>query len=151
MGFGGSDGEPLRGTRIAGETLDRGPAKPNRWRLALVLLLRLLSIAWMVKGLMAWAIILGIDPSQTRPFENQLLSFQAIVVYFAVIDLVAAVGLWLTSTWGGVVWLLAAVSQILLGFFFPRLLPLSTVVIGCYLALIAAYFIATWLAEREQP
>lgn len=150
MGFGSSDGEPLRGTRIVGDTGDTPTVRPTRWRMVLILLLRLLSIAWMVKGLMAWTIILGIDASQTRPFENQLLSFQAIVVYFAVIDLVAAVGLWLVSTWGGVVWLLAAVSQLLLGFFFPRLLPLSPWVIGGYFALILAYFLATWLAEREQ-
>ena len=150
MNLGGSDGEPLRGTRIAGGPSDLPATRPTRWRLLLVLLLRLLSVAWMVKGLIAWSIILGVDTEQTRPFESQLLSFQAIVVYFAVIDLVAAVGLWLTSTWGGVVWLMAAVSQLLLGFFFPRLLPLSPLAVGGFLAMILAYFLATWLAEREQ-
>ena len=40
--------------------------------------------------------------------------FQATTIFFAVIDLVAAIGLWLTAAWGGVVWLIAAGSQLML-------------------------------------
>ena len=36
----------------------------------------------------------------------------AAVVFFAVIDLVAAVGLWLAAAWGGVVWLVAVAAQL---------------------------------------
>lgn len=123
--------------------------RKSRWRLVLVWFLRLLAIAWMAKGLFAWTIIFGFGPAAQPPFEGRLLSFQAIIVYFAVIDLVAAVGLWLTSTWGGVLWLLAAVSHLLLGFFFPRYLPLTMPLIATYVGLMLAYFLVTWLAENE--
>lgn len=124
-------------------------ARPVRFRRFLVWLLRSLSVAWLAKGLMAWAVIFGLgEPSQPL-FEARLLSFQAITVYFAVIDLVAAVGLWLVSTWGGVLWLLATISQLLLGLFFPRLLPMTTLLTAGYGALIVAYFVATWAAENE--
>ena len=93
MGLGG-DGEVLRGTR-AGEQATK--TAKTRWRLVLVWLLRLLSVFWMAKGLMAWAVIFGVSGDDQPPFESRLLSFQAIIVYFAVIDLVAAVGLWLTA------------------------------------------------------
>lgn len=129
---------------------DAGGGRRLRWRLVLVWLLRLLSVVWIAKGLMAWAVILGLGPDAQPPFENRLLSAQAITVYFAVIDLVAGVGLWLTSTWGGVLWLLAAVSQLLLGFFFPRILPLTPLLVGTYVALMIVYFLATWAAENEQ-
>lgn len=146
----GVDGEPIQGGQ--GSAAD-GPGgarrRTKRWRLILVWLLRLLSIGWMVKGLFAWAAIFGIGVEAQPPFEGRLLSSQAITVYFAVIDLVAAVGLWLTSTWGGVLWLLAAISQLLLGFFFPRLLPMTLPMIGGVVALMLAYFLATWLAENE--
>lgn len=140
------------GKQVAGGQaleLTTAQARPTRWRIVLVWFLRLLSIAWMAKGLLAWAVIFGIGAEAQPPFEARLLSFQAIIVYFAVIDLVAAVGLWLTSTWGGVLWLLAAVSHLLLGFFFPRFLPLTTPMITAYVGLILAYFVATWLAENE--
>jgi hypothetical protein len=145
MGLGG-DGEPMLGAQATSAAGVR--ARPTLWRLVLVWLLRLLSVAWMAKGLLAWAVIFGVGIEE-MPFEARLLSFQAIIVYFAVIDLVAAVGLWLTSTWGGVLWLLAAISQLLLGFFFPRLLPMTTPMISTYVALVLAYFLATWLAENE--
>lgn len=142
------DGEVLRGPAQAGEARKRG----IRWRLLLVWLLRLLSIVWIGKGLMHWATILGlglvIEPGPA--FETRPLTFQAITVYFAVFDLVAGVGLWLTATWGGVLWLLAAVSQLLLGFFFPRWLTLSPILIGTYIGLVLAYFLATWAAENQE-
>ena len=141
------DGEVLRGPGQAGEAKKRG----IRWRLILVWLLRLLSVIWIGKGLMHWATILGLglvfEPGPA--FETRPLTFQAITVYFAVFDLVAGVGLWLTATWGGVLWLLAAVSQLLLGFFFPRWLTLSPALIGTYVALMLAYFLATWAAENQ--
>ena len=144
----GGDGEPLRGRPCDG-ALERRP--------------RRLDALAARAGLAAAPALGGLDGQgpaglgrdlrrRSRgqpPFENRLLSFQAITVYFAVIDLVAAVGLWLTSTWGGVLWLLAAISQLLLGFFFPRLLPMTPLLIGGYVALILAYFLATWLAENE--
>ena len=144
MGLGG-DGEALRGAG-AGEAEAR---RANRWRVVLVWFLRLLSAFWLAKGLTAWMVIFGLPGNPQPPFENRLLSYQAIIVYFAVIDLVAAVGLWLTSTWGGVLWLLAAISQLLLAFFFPRLLPMTPWLTGAYIAAILAYFLATWAAENE--
>ncbi|MCA0418064.1 MAG: DUF6163 family protein [Proteobacteria bacterium] len=144
MGLGG-DGEALRGART-GEAESK---QTNRWRLALVWFLRLLSAFWLAKGLTAWMVIFGLPGNPQPPFENRLLSYQAIIVYFAVIDLVAAVGLWLTSTWGGVLWLLAAISQMLLGFLFPRFVPMTAWLVGLYIGLIAVYFLATWAAENE--
>jgi len=144
LGLGG-DGEALRGART-GEAESK---QTNRWRLALVWFLRLLSAFWLAKGLTAWMVIFGLPGNPQPPFENRLLSYQAIIVYFAVIDLVAAVGLWLTSTWGGVLWLLAAISQMLLGFLFPRFVPMTAWLVGLYIGLIAVYFLATWAAENE--
>ncbi len=147
MGIGG-DGDVLRGARSEDGSGGVEPAS-TRWRTVLVWMLRILSVLWLAKGLLAWAVIFGVVGEEQPPFEARLLSFQAITVYFAVIDLVAAVGLWLTSTWGGVLWLLAAISQLLLAFFFPRLLPMTPWLAGAYVAAILAYFLATWAAENE--
>ncbi|KRE17437.1 hypothetical protein ASE63_13375 [Bosea sp. Root381] len=141
------EGDVLRGARV--DDGASGEPASTRWRTTLVWLLRILSVLWLAKGLLAWAVIFGIGGLSQPPFEARLLSFQAIVVYFAVIDLVAAVGLWLTSTWGGVLWLLAAISHLLLGFFFPGLLPMTPWFVGSCIGAILAYFLATWAAENE--
>ncbi|WP_376988055.1 DUF6163 family protein [Bosea sp. R86505] len=143
------DTDTLRSGRIEGGAGGGAQAASTRWRTLLVWMLRILSVLWLAKGLLAWGVIFGVWGEAQPPFENRLLSFQAIIVYFAVIDLVAAVGLWLTSTWGGVLWLLAAISHLLLAFFFPRMLPMTLWLAGAYLCAILAYFVATWAAENE--
>ena len=83
------------------------------------------------------------------PFEERSMGFQATMIYFAVIDPVAAVGLWLASAWGGVLWLLAVMSQLILTFFFPRVVTgglLSTVLFGL---LIVAYLLVSWMSTRD--
>ena len=41
-------------------------------------------------------------------------------MFFAVFDLVAAVGLWLAAPWGAVVWLTPSVSMAAVEVFFPQ-------------------------------
>ena len=82
--------------------------------------------------------------------SNRSTGAQATVIYFAVIDPVAAVGLWLTSVWGGVMWLLAIMSHLILGFFFPSVVPSNVVSIAFFLGFILIYLVISWLAAREE-
>ena len=52
--------------------------------------------------------------------RRSTLPWQAATIFFAVIDLVAAVGLWLAAAWGAVVWLTAAISMVAVELFFPQ-------------------------------
>src|SRR3712207_2624902 len=88
---------------------DRPASRAVRWNFILVWFMRMMALMWIAKGLGYWAVILGADNAPT-PFEARSTGFQATTIYFAIIDLVAAVGLWLTSTWGGVLWLLAVMK-----------------------------------------
>jgi Family of unknown function (DUF6163) len=118
------------------------------WRRVLVWMFRMLAVAWMVKGLSAWATIIGLDTGPA--FETRSLQFQSATVYFAVMFLVAAIGLWLTSTWGGVLWLMAVLSQLVLGYFFPRTLAFSTGFAITSAILVTAYFFISWAAAHEE-
>ena len=53
-------------------------------------------------------------------FEYHSVAWQAATVFFAVIDLVAAVGLWLAAAWGAVIWLTSVASMVTLEIFFPQ-------------------------------
>jgi Family of unknown function (DUF6163) len=120
-----------------------------RWDLVLVWYMRLLALLWIAKGLSAWALILGAG-TPVPPFEARLTGSQATVIYFAVIDLIAAVGLWLATVWGGVMWLLAIMSHLILSFFFPSIVPSNTVSTAFFLAFIVAYLVISWLAAGEE-
>lgn len=120
-----------------------------RWNTVLVWFMRALSIAWLLKGVMAWSVIFGLSTG-LAPFEGSSTGYQAGLIYFAVVDLVAAVGLWLTSTWGGVLWLLAVMSHLILAVFFPRFVQNSALLIALFIVGIMLYLTISWLASVEE-
>jgi uncharacterized membrane protein (DUF2068 family) len=74
----------------------------------------------MIKGLYHWAQVCGIGFGEVVPFETRSIAWQTATVFFAVIDLVAAVGLWLAAAWGAVIWLTAVASMLAVEIFFPQ-------------------------------
>ena len=71
------------------------------------------------------------------------------VIFFAVLDLVAGVGLWLATPWGGVLWLLIASAQIFLTLSMPGFFVGGYWLIGVNAVLIAMYFALTFEAGRD--
>jgi hypothetical protein len=128
---------------------ERPAARAVRWNFILVWFMRMLALMWIAKGLGYWAVILGADSSPT-PFEARSTGFQATTIYFAIIDLVAAVGLWLTSTWGGVLWLLAVMSHLILTVFFPHIVTGGPILIGLFVSFIVTYLLISWLAASDE-
>lgn len=124
------------------------PPKHVRWNLVLVWFMRILALIWVAKGLAAWAAILGIGSATALEARSQ--GYQATTVYFAVIDLVAAVGLWLTSTWGGVLWLLAVMSHLILAVFFPRFVANGAVLVALLILCTMVYLTISWLAAIDE-
>ena len=131
------------------DRIERSPQGPQTgWDVVLVWFMRAIALAWLTKAVATWAGILDVLPGW-RPFESETLGRQSVIVYFAVIDPMAAVGLWLTSAWGGVVWLLAATSALTLAVLTPQLLPMAPVYLAIQAGIIAFYFIFSFLAARE--
>lgn len=124
------------------------PASLARWDRTLVWFMRALALAWLVKGIASWALILGAG-HPVPSFEARSTGFQATLIYFAVIDLIAAVGLWLSSTWGGVMWLLAIVSYLILAMLFPAVVASNLLWVALCMGLIVAYLALSWLAAQE--
>ena len=134
----------------AQEPITERPVRPPvRWNPILVWFMRLVALLWMAKGLLSWAVIVGLSQAG-MPFEVRSTGFQATIIWFAVIDLVAAVGLWLNSSWGGVLWLLAVMSHLILAVFFPRIVAGGPVLVALSLALIGVYLAVSWLAAGEE-
>ena len=123
-------------------------AKRLRWNFVLTWFMRILALLWIVKGLSAWATVLGLW--LPGGFEGRGTGYQATIIYFAVIDLVAAVGLWMASTWGGVMWLLAVMSHLILAVFFPHIVTGGPILIGLFLSFIIAYLLISWLAASDE-
>jgi hypothetical protein len=121
------------------------------WTEYLVLFLRVMAAVSLVKGLYHWAALCGIGAPADGGFEAHLLSWQTATVFFAVIDLVAAVGLWLAAAWGAVVWLTSVVSMAVVEVFFPQVYGGSMIIVLAEAALLVVYLWLAIVAARERP
>ena len=72
-------------------------------------------------------------------------------MFFSIIDLVAAVGLWLVAPWGAVVWLTATVSMIVIHVFFDEVYGTQALLIVAGVLAITVYLALAVLAAREHP
>jgi len=123
----------------------------QRWAYWLVAFLRLMAAVSFVKGLYHWAIVCGIGSPFPSGFEAYPMPYQAATAFFAVIDLVAGVGLWLAAPWGAVVWLTSVISMVAVEVLFPQIYGGSLWVVALELVLLGVYLALALMAAREQP
>ena len=121
------------------------------WARRLVVFLRIMAAISMAKGLYHWSLVLGIGDGEGSTFEHASMPWQAATIFFAVIDLVAAVGLWLAAAWGGVVWLTASISMAAIEVFFPQVYGGRLWIAIPEFVAIAIYIALALMAGRERP
>jgi Family of unknown function (DUF6163) len=150
-----SDTSPRDHTRdtmlSAAMSSERIEGDDNVWTRRLVLFLRIMAVVSILQGLYHWAQVTGFIGGEEDAFENQPMAWQAATVYFAVIELVAAVGLWLATPWGAVVWLTTVVSMAVIELMFPGIYGGSLLVVGGEALMLAGYLALAWMAARERP
>ena len=130
---------------------ERVDGNENVWTRRLVLFLRIMAVLSILKGLYHWAQVTGFVGGEEEAFENQPMAWQAATVYFAVIELVAAVGLWLATPWGAVVWLTTVVSMAVIELMFPGIYGGSLLVVAGEALMLTAYLALACMAARERP
>jgi hypothetical protein len=121
------------------------------WTRRMVLFLRAMAGLSMLKGLYHWSRVCGIGVSPSDLFENHVIAWQTATVFFAVIDLVAAVGLWLAAAWGAVVWLAAVASMLAVEIFFPQVYGRAFLTVLLEGGLLGLYLWLAVKAAQEQP
>ena len=120
------------------------------WTRRLILFLRVMAGFAMLKGIFHWSRLLGIGTGGDL-FEYHSIAWQTATVFFAVLDLVAAVGLWLAAAWGAVIWLMSIASMLALEVFFPQVFGASIFAGLLELGLLCLYLFLALNAAREHP
>ena len=120
------------------------------WATYLVLFLRLMAAVSLSKGLYHWAAVCGIGAPVGGGFETHAMAWRTATVFFAVIDLVAAVGLWLAAAWGAVLWLASVVSMSAVEVFFPQVYGRSMFVVFVETTLLGVYLFLAIVSARER-
>jgi uncharacterized protein DUF6163 len=132
-------------------TTGSGESGDGAWTRRLVIFLRVMAVLAIIKGLYHWAQVTGFIGGEEDAFENQAMSWQTATVYFAVIELVAAVGLWLATPWGAVVWLTSVVSMAVIELMFPTIYGGNIGIIVVEGVLLLGYLGLAWMAALERP
>jgi hypothetical protein len=133
------------------EPVQVGKADRGTWTEYLVLFLRVMAGISLVKGLFHWSQVCGVGVPADQGFEAHTVAWQTATVFFAVLDLVAAVGLWLAAAWGAVVWLTSVVSMAVVEVFFPKVYGGSLAIVLLEMVLLAAYLFLAIVSARERP
>jgi hypothetical protein len=128
---------------------DSATRKRRRWTRLLIVFLRCLSLLCLLRGLVDWSRILGFLGPENG-FETSPLTAQVTVVLYAVLNCVAAVGLWLTSAWGAVLWLIVTLCEVFLPWTIVQTMGEAGTVDALLLILVAIYILLTWLSARER-
>lgn len=137
---------PTAGIRLGKS--DRADAA-TRFATLLVWFMRLLALLWIAQGLANWAVMLIGDGDPQAVFGGVSDLARGAVIFFAVLDLMAGVGLWLAASWGGVVWLIAVAAQWLALVVLPGFFPYDVAISAADVLLVVGYFVLTFQAARE--
>jgi len=127
------------------------PSEPdNPYALALTIYLRGIAALLMILGLRHWLYIAGVFEEDGWSFETMTTQWQFITIHLGVVDLVAAVGLWMRVSWGNVLWIYAAVFEIALHTVFAETFGLDLIVVAFHILSLAGFAALILLGRRYE-
>ncbi len=130
--------------------LKTGNGGDSRSRLgfALVTFMRVTAAIWIVRGLLQWSTVLMSSSDGGSLFLDLAAPAMVAAVFFAVVDFIASIGLWLAAPWGGVIWLVAVGAQLLVLVVMPGFFDYPLVTGLTDIGLMAGYLMLVWLAAQ---
>lgn len=105
--------------------------------------LRILSVLYAVGALLHYLDLVGLR----LDFAEMSMAWKAWIIFLAVADTVAAVGLWKTKTYGVVTFLVVAISQLIAYVGFSDFFGNQTFLIGFHVATLVV-FVAILVRQR---
>ncbi len=124
--------------------------KPSLTEVLFAWFLRLVGASCFWFALSYWAMLIGFSHNGAGRFDLLSPEWRAAATALAVVYPVAAIGLWLLVSWGPVVWVVAAATEIAMDKFYPGILghrPLLIVLHGS-VAVTFVLFRAVLLYQR---
>lgn len=140
---------PLRAPVPAIAMGPKGAARGSRSRAetALRLLLRVIAVVWLIEGVQQWY---GVLTGPNLPYLPAAAPLHvASLFFFCILDFVAAIGLWLVSSWGVAVWFATMLGHALAFVLAPGSLAEPVLLVLGDAVLASAYALLAWIVARE--
>ncbi|WP_246518588.1 DUF6163 family protein [Ancylobacter lacus] len=126
-----------------------GTTRMSPWQRRVLIYLRVLAGFLLLKTIYCWTLICGVWDGDTSRFEMLSTAAQSAVIWAAIMNPVAAVGLWLGAAWGVVLWLVTTIIQIMINASAPEGVGSLVMVAAVETALIALYGFLAYKAGVE--
>ena len=131
------------------------PAVPRRTltEILFVIFLRMVALSCFWFGLEYWAMLVGYSGGGSGRFDLLPLPWKVAGAALSVVFPIAALGLWLTVSWGPVIWLVAAGSQALMYTVWPEIFGRNPYIVPMHAAVVVLYValrLALWREKRRQ-
>ena len=129
---------------------EKGAAAPYASRLPFILDVygRVMSGLLLLLGLFHWAVILGVVAGAGGMFDEMSTEWKMATIHLAVVDLVAAVGLWQRVAWGNVLWIFAALSEVAMHTVFMGTFGADYIIVAFHVSTVAGYAALAFAARR---
>ena len=127
--------------------------RPSLTETLFVLFLRLVAICSLWFALQYWAMLTGFSFNGQGRFDLLPPAWKAASTALAVLFPVAAVGLWLLVSWGPVIWLIAAATEIAMHEVYPSIFGINRLLVITHFAiavLFVLFRIVLFVQRRRQ-
>ena len=130
--------------------------KVPRWTLTdtlYVLFLRMMAIICLWFALQYWAMLTGFSLDGRGRFDLLPPAWKAASTALAVLFPVSAVGLWLLVSWGPVIWLIAAATEIAMHEVYPSIFGINRLLVIMHVAVAVMFLLfraALFIQRRRQ-
>jgi len=120
---------------------DRGPIRPTLVEAAFVWFQRLIAGYCLLFGILYWVRLIGVYDGPLWRFDLMPVYWQVAAVTLAVFFPFAAIGLWMLASWGPVIWVICAVTETVMYFFYPDLYGNRLLIVLSHLV-VALFYVA---------
>ncbi|BCP53347.1 hypothetical protein K32_19640 [Kaistia sp. 32K] len=127
------------------------PSEPdNPYDLALTVYLRGIAAILLLLGLRHWLYIAGVFQDPGWSFETMSTPWKLVTIHLAVVDLVAAVGLWMRVAWGNVIWVYVAFFEIAIHTVFAETYGLDLLVVAFHVVTLLIFVALLVMSRRHE-
>lgn len=101
--------------------------------------LRVVAAYCLLFGVLYWIRLIGVYDTTLWRFDLMPLHWQVASVMLAVLFPFAAIGLWMLSSWGPVIWFICAVTEVVMYAGFPDLFGSRPLIVAAHVAVALIY------------
>nr|WP_274630671.1 DUF6163 family protein [Mesorhizobium shangrilense] len=92
-------------------------------------------------GVLYWIRLVGVYPGELWRFDLMPLHWQVAAVTLAVLFPFAAIGLWMLSSWGPVIWIICAAAEMIMYLGFPNIFGFKPTIGISHLGVVTLYLV----------